>query len=148
MIEELAVAIIVLDQAERFLIVHLMLFNLLNLVLLVLMKDIPLEVVLIFLEDVIVLAIVKERRNKFVEVLHMHELGIDLLQHLLVEGFFQDIFILLAKANCSWVHRFQGNAVRKLDQAAVFPVCLEDFEVVTLEEDYIWQMKLQSPGAT
>jgi hypothetical protein len=77
----------------------------------------------------------------------VHELGVDLLQHLLVERLLQDVLVLLPQAHGRRVHRTQRHAVCQLDQPPVLAVRLEDLEVVSLEEDYVGQVELERASA-
>lgn len=148
LVEELAVAVGVLDEAEGLLIVHLVLLDLLDLVLLVLMQHVPAEVRLVVLQDLRALSVVEVGRHKLVEVLHVHELGVDLLQHLLVESLLQDVLVLLPQPHGRGVHRPEGYTVRQLDEPSVFSVGLEDLQVIAFKEDDVRQVKLQSPCST
>lgn len=78
MIEELAVAIGVLDQTEWLLIIHLMFFDLLYLVFFVLVEYVSSEMGLVVLEYLGALSVVEVGGHKLVEVLHVHELWVDL----------------------------------------------------------------------
>jgi hypothetical protein len=147
LIEQLAVAVSVLDQTEGFFIVHFVLFDLLYFVLLVLVQYVPSEVGLVVLEYLSALSIVEVGRHELVEVLHVHELGIDLFKHLLVESLLQDVFVLFAQPYCSGVHGAQGDAVGEFYQSSVLPVRLEYLQVVALEEDNVGQVELQRPCA-
>ena len=85
-------------------------------------------------------------RDELVEILDVHELGVDLLQHLLVEGLLQDVLVLLAQSHSSGVHRTQRDAVCQLYQSSVLPVGLEYLQVVPLQKYYVRQVELQSPS--
>lgn len=69
LIEELAVAIGVLHNAERLFMIHLMLFDLLNLVLFIFVQNVPTELLLVLLQHFdVVHPVVEVRRHEFVEV--------------------------------------------------------------------------------
>ena len=85
-------------------------------------------------------------RDELVEILDVHELGVDLLQHLLVEGLLQDVLVLLAQSHSSGVHRTQRDAVCQLYQSSVLSVGLEYLQVVPLQKYYVRQVELQSPS--
>ena len=84
--EELAVAVCVLHDAERLVLVHFVFFDLLNLIFLAFVQNVAFELVPVLLQNLdIVHAVVEVRRDEFVEVGKVHEFRVDAFDHLLVE---------------------------------------------------------------
>lgn len=86
LIEELAVAISVLYNYERLLIVHFVFLDLLNLVLFVFVQDVPAKLVFILLQNLNVSHPVVERGgHELLEIGKMNEFRVDRLQHFFIE---------------------------------------------------------------
>jgi hypothetical protein len=84
----LAVAVIILDDAKGLFLVHLVLLDLLDLVLPIAVEHIAAEVVLVIFESAAIVTGVEVRGHQLLEVLEVHELRVDLVQHLLIVALF------------------------------------------------------------
>lgn len=86
MVEELAVAVGILDNTEGFLFVHLVLLYLLYLVFLVFVQDVALELEFVLLHFLDVAhAVVEVGGHESFEVGHVHKFRLDCFHHFLIE---------------------------------------------------------------
>ena len=86
LVEELAVAIVILDNAKGLLFVHLVLLNLLYFVLLIFVQYVALELKFVLLHLFnIAHAVVEVGRHEPLKVCHVHEFGLNRLHHFLVK---------------------------------------------------------------
>lgn len=65
-------------------------------------------------------ALLKVGGHEFVEVLQMHELGVDFVHHGLVEFLLEDALVLLAHAHEGWVDCFERGSAWNFENAAIF----------------------------
>ncbi len=89
-----------------------MLLDLLNLVLLIALQDIPSEMAFVAFESGTIIARVEMRRKKLLEVFHVHEFWVDLIQHLLIIALLQQVLVLTPKPKESRVDELQGDQSR------------------------------------
>lgn len=108
LIEELAVAVCVLNDTEWFFLIHFVFFDLLYLEFFIFMQDVLFELILILLQDLDVRhSVVEMGGNEFLEVTHVHELWVDAFKHFLVEVELQHVFVFFSVTDESWVKEFK-----------------------------------------
>jgi hypothetical protein len=143
----LTVSIIVTDQAERLFLVHFVLLNLLDLIFLFAMQDVPPELPLVALENEAVVARMEVGGDEPLEVLQMHELRVDFIQHLLVIVLLKEVLVLLPHTEEARVEELEGSETRKPADPAVLVTGLVDRQRLAVNEEDIGQEHPQRPNS-